>query len=54
MHNTYHSNSIRSSDGADDSGCVGFTQSLSHDEISEIEIRNDKPCEQQYRGKGQK
>lgn len=50
MNNTYHSDSVRSSDSADDSGCVGFAQSLSHYKISEIEIRHDKPREQQYCG----
>lgn len=51
---TYHSNGVRSSDGAYDRGGVGFAQSLGHDEIGEIKVRYDEPREQQYRGQGQK
>lgn len=53
MVSSYHSDGVRGSDGADDCGCIGFTQSLGHDEVSEIEIRHDEPREQQYRGQGQ-
>lgn len=50
---THHSDSVRSSNGADNGGGVGFAQSLSHDEISEIEVRYDEPREQQNCGQGQ-
>lgn len=50
---TYHSDSVRKSDGADNGGGVGFAQSLGHDVIGQIEIRYDEPREQQYRGQGQ-
>lgn len=50
---TYHSDGVRGPDGADDGGRVGLAQSLGHDEIGEIEVRDDEPREKQYRGQGQ-